>query len=148
MKTDQEKLQLCSKRLRKLRNEVGLTMDELRVEMETKNNAKYSNSAYCRWENALRMPPIDIVEAFADYFGVSAVEHFVNSLVDTEFLRLGSEQNIVIIMHAQAFCKHFSDFSATRTKLSAKSYNKILCHKSTPYFKSWTDIPSISSFSM
>lgn len=72
MKTDQEKLQLCSKRLRKLRNEVGLTIDELRVEMETKNNAKYSNSAYCRWENAQRMPPIDIMEAFADYFGVSA----------------------------------------------------------------------------
>ena len=72
IKRDQNQLDKISKRLRQMRAKSGLSISQLREKIMEKEDVSFSSSAYCRWENAQRMPPMKVIEALSGYFDVSA----------------------------------------------------------------------------
>lgn len=71
IKKDQDKLDRVSKRFRELREKNELSIKELREMIEENEDVSFSPSAYCRWENAQRMPSRNVIKALSNYYGVS-----------------------------------------------------------------------------
>lgn len=57
-------------RFKQLRNEKGLTQEELRADFNSRYSRNYTAAAISRYENGKRMPEIDALYDFAEYFGV------------------------------------------------------------------------------
>ena len=60
-----------AKRFKQLRSEKGLSQKELRLEFNEKYYRNYKPSAISYYETGKRMPEIDSIKDFADFFGVS-----------------------------------------------------------------------------
>ncbi len=58
-------------RIRKLRKEKGLTLDELAKELQEKENLKISSNSLGKYERGLREPKLKTWQALAKYFNVS-----------------------------------------------------------------------------
>lgn len=59
-------MEIFAERLKELRNEKGLTQNQLAKELGL------THTAICRWESGLRMPTAQAIVIIAKYFGVSA----------------------------------------------------------------------------
>lgn len=59
-------MEIFAERLKDLRNEKGLTQNQLAKELGL------SHTAICRWESGLRMPTAQAIILIAKYFEVSA----------------------------------------------------------------------------
>ncbi|MFD1203963.1 helix-turn-helix domain-containing protein [Sporosarcina contaminans] len=58
-------------KIKKLRNDKKLSMEQLAVEFAKRYDSKISKSSISRWENGQSKPDIDDVSIYADYFNVS-----------------------------------------------------------------------------
>lgn len=58
-------------RFREMRTALGLTQAELAADFNRKHHYHYSKAAISQYENGKRIPEIDALQAFADYFGVT-----------------------------------------------------------------------------
>lgn len=60
-----------SNALKRLREESGMTQDELAAAMNARYDTKLNRSTISRWENDLQEASMNHVRLMADYFGVS-----------------------------------------------------------------------------
>jgi transcriptional regulator with XRE-family HTH domain len=58
-------------RFRELRHALGLTQAQLVADFNCRYHFHYSKAAISQYENGKRIPEIDALQAFADFFGVS-----------------------------------------------------------------------------
>ncbi len=58
-------------RLRKLRNERGLTMEQFCDQYNARTGSRLNKSTVSRYENGTQEPMLNTVASFADFFGVS-----------------------------------------------------------------------------
>lgn len=71
MKQKREVPAIFGDRLRKLRNERGLTMDEFCEQYNARTGSRLNKSTVSRYENGTQEPMMNTVASFADFFGVS-----------------------------------------------------------------------------
>ena len=63
-------MQKFAARFKQLRNEKGMTQEELRKDFNARFFRNYTAAAISRYENGKRVPEIDALGNFAEYFGV------------------------------------------------------------------------------
>lgn len=63
--------EIFGKRFRQLRQELDLKQQELIDDFNKKYNYNFTRVAVSQYENGKRIPEIDALSAFAEYFGVS-----------------------------------------------------------------------------
>lgn len=71
IKRDLVQLEKVSKRLREMREKSELSISQLRGKIMEMEDISFSASAYCRWENAQRMPPESVIKALSNFYKVS-----------------------------------------------------------------------------
>lgn len=95
-----------NERLRQLRKEKHLTLDELAVDLKT------TKTTLSRYENDLRDPKSEIVNQFADYFGVTTdymlgKSDVRNLNIDSEIQKL--KENVVRLQEYLPLIKKIKD---------------------------------------